>query len=186
MKNVFFNSSYRWLTITVMLMLLVLTLTACSSSENSVKVTRIDTVADSQESVKTINMQGHWKGEDLREDFVIETVKEFEARNPNVKVNLKWNADFPGGRKGAIDATVNELKSGQTDWDVIWLEPFYYQEIANVLNDSNWGKTYLVDFETLQGFSESQNSFILSDPQFRNHMNGIITGPYIEGFYQQI
>lgn len=133
---------------------------------------------------KLINMQGHWKGEDLRENFVVETIKEFEVRNPHIDVNLQWNADFPNGRGGALQATIDELKTGQINWDIIWLEPFYYQEIATALDDPNWAKNYLVDFETVPGFQESQKSFILSDPQFRSHMNGVITGPYIEGFYQ--
>ncbi|OGG11656.1 hypothetical protein A2Z00_01580 [Candidatus Gottesmanbacteria bacterium RBG_13_45_10] len=145
---------------------------------------RIDVGNTNPGQVKTINMQGHWKGEDLRENFVTETVKEFETRNPNLKVNIKWNADFPGGRQGALRATIDELKSGKIDWDIIWLEPFYYQEIADGLKDQNWAKNYLVDFETVPGFKESQKPFILSDPQFRNHMNGVITGPYMEGFYQ--
>lgn len=136
------------------------------------------------EKIKMINMQGHWKGEDLRENFITETIKEFQVRNPETKVNLQWNADFPGGRSGALEATVNQLKTGKIEWDIIWLEPFYYQEIANALGDQDWAKNDLVDFETIPGFSESQKSFILSDPQFRSHMNGVITGPYIEGFYQ--
>ena len=111
-------------------------------------------------------------------------MKEFEARNPNIKVNIKWNKEFPGGREGAIQATIDQIKNGKTDWDVIWLEPFYYQQIATALQNQNWAKDYLVDFETIPGFRESQKPFILSDLQFRNHMSGVITGPYIEGFYQ--
>jgi hypothetical protein len=131
-----------------------------------------------------IKMMGHWKGEDLREDFVLETIQEFETRNPDVKVDLTWNVDFQGGREGAISEIVKQIKSGTTTWDIIWLEPFYYQEIADALGDQNWAENYLVDFETVPGFIESQKSFIISDPQFRNHMNGVLTGPYIEGFYQ--
>ena len=133
---------------------------------------------------RSISMQGHWKGEDLRENFITETIKEFEARNPNDKVTIKWNLDFPGGREGALKETINQFKTGTIDWDIIWLEPFYYQEIADGLGNQDWAKDYLVDFETVPGFKETQKSFILSDPQFRNHMNGVITGPYIEGFYQ--
>jgi hypothetical protein len=141
-------------------------------------------VAPGTVETKMINMIGHWKGEDLRENFVTETIKEFETRNPNINVNLKWNLDFPGGREGALQATINQFKTGKIDWDIIWLEPFYYQEIATGLNDQNWAKDYLVDFETVPGFNDTQKSFILSDPQYRNQMNGLITGPYIEGFYQ--
>lgn len=155
-----------------------------SNTEQVTKKSRINTTNSAAGPKKTINMIGHWKGEDLREDFVMETIKEFEARNPDITVNIKWNKDFPDGRTGALNATIDELKTGNIEWDVIWLEPFYYQEIADALNDQNWAKNYLVDFETVPGFKETQKQFILSDPQFRNHMNGVITGPYIEGFYQ--
>lgn len=156
---------------------------AFSGSQTVVR-TRLVDVSSAPADKKNVNMIGQWKGEDLRENFLTETIKEFEARNPNVGVNIKWNMDFAGGRNGAIDAVINQFKSGKIDWDVIWLEPFYYQTIADGLKDQSWAKHYLVDFETIPGFKETQKSFILSDPQYRNHMNGVITGPYIEGFYQ--
>jgi len=148
------------------------------------RVVQTEEVGEGRDEQIVVNMQGHWKGEDLREDFVLETIKEFETRNPGVKVNLQWNADFNDGRAGALQATVDQIKSGEINWDVIWLEPFYYQEIANALGDQDWAKNNLVDFETIPTFKESQKDFILSDPQFRSHMNNVITGPYIEGFYQ--
>lgn len=172
--------------IPLLLVILVFAVAGCTdfSSGGVQKTKRIDVASSGDEEIKTINMQGHWKGEDLREDFVTETVKEFETRNPDLKVNIKWNKDFPGGREGALQATIDELKSGRVEWDIIWLEPFYYQEVADGLNDQNWARDYLVDFESIPGFNETQKSFILSDPQYRNHMNSVITGPYIEGFYQ--
>jgi hypothetical protein len=156
---------------------------ALSTAERVQRTRRVDVskVVDEQ---KTINMQGQWRGEGLREDFLTETVKEFQARNPNDKVNLKWNMDFAGGREGAIQSTISQFKTGKIAWDVIWLEPYYYQQIASALKDADWAKNNLVDFETIPGFKETQKSFILSDPQYRNNMNGVITGPYIEGFYQ--
>jgi hypothetical protein len=131
-----------------------------------------------------VNMQGQWKGEDKREDYIVETLKEFETRNPQVRVNVKWNSDFPGGREGAIEATINQFKTGKIDWDIIWLEPFYYQKIATSLNDQDWANHFLVDFEAIPDFKATQKSFILSDPQYRDHFNGIIAGPFMEGFYQ--
>lgn len=153
------------------------------SFDNEIRNQR-DGVSSASGNKKDINMQGHWKDEDLRENFVLETIKEFEVRNPDLNLNLKWNKDFEGGRKGALNAIVDQIKNGEIKWDIIWLEPFYYQEIASALGDKDWGKKYLVDFEKVTGFADSQKSFILSNPQYRNHMNGILTGPYIEGFYQ--
>lgn len=177
---------YYLLSLTIIILIISLLFIYLKFFKNGgeIKTNRLKTSGNNTQEIKTINMQGHWKGEDLRENFVTETVKEFETRNPNIKVNIKWNLDFPGGREGALQATIDQIKSGKTDWDVIWLEPFYYQQIADALKDQNWAKDYLVNFEAVPGFKESQKPFILSDPQFRNHMNGMITGPYIEGFYQ--
>lgn len=159
--------------------------TRYNNSERISKEQRPDMLVDTEEmDIKVIDMQGHWKDEDRREDFVLETVKEFEIKHPDIKVNIKWNKEFPGGREGALQATIDQIKSGDIEWDIIWLEPFYYQQIANALGDQEWAKNHLVDFETVPGFKETQKPFILSDPQFRNHMSGVITGPHMEGFYQ--
>lgn len=182
------NKKALWAVGMVFLTLVIAFFVYIFLKNNAGKVTTTERVRTGNVSVnnKTINMQGHWKGEDLRENFVLETIKEFETRNPGTKTNIKWNMDFPDGRIGAIQETVNQFKTGEIDWDIIWLEPFYYQEIAKELNDQDWAEKHLVNFETIPGFSSSQKSFILSDPQYRNHMNGVITGPYIEGFYQPL
>jgi len=155
---------------------------------NATMVTRTKLVNISNAPVqhKTIRIIGQWKGEDKREDFLAETLKEFITRNPWDSVQLKWSPDFPGGRAGAIQAMIDQLKTGKIDWDVIWLEPAIYQRIAAALGDQNWAKRYLVDFETVPGFYDTQKPFILSDRQYRDQMNGMITGPYIEGFYQPL
>ncbi|HYD34903.1 MAG TPA: ABC transporter substrate-binding protein [Vitreimonas sp.] len=145
---------------------------------------KITTQTATNTQQKTINMIGHWKGEDKREDYMLEIIREFEARHPDIKVNLQWNVDFPGGRAEALQAVIDQIKSGDIKWDVIWIEPFNYSDVAEGVSDPNWAKNHLVDFETVPGFKETQKPFVLSDPQFRNHMNGTITGPFIEGFYQ--
>ncbi len=156
------------------------------AGSNLVSQTKLLDVAAVPAEDKTINMIGQWQGEDKRENFLTETIKEFETRNPSDHVKIKWNGEFDGGREGAIQATIDQFKTGHIAWDVIWLEPFYYQEIATGLNDRDWAKHFLVDFEAVPGFKDTQKSFILSDPQYRNHMNGVITGPYVEGFYQPL
>lgn len=177
---------YIILSVIVLIIPLVFIYFSLYKSGEVTSINRLVTTSSSSTISKTINMQGHWKGEDLRENFVTETLKEFETRNLGTNVNLKWDIDFPGGRQGALQATIDQIKKGKSDWDIIWLEPFYYQEIADALGDQNWAKNNLVNFEAVPGFKESQKPNILSDPQYRNHMNGMITGPYIEGFYQPL
>lgn len=167
----------------VVLMIAGSVIYAFQLSNKPSRATRMFQPVDSSKTI-TLNMIGHWKGEDKRQNFVTETLQQFEIENPTIKVNLKWNMDFPGGRDGALKAVSDQIKAGTTDWDIIWMEPFNYQPVADVLGDQAWGQKYLVDFEQVAGFTESQKSFIISDPQYRDHMNGMLTGPYIEGFYQ--
>ena len=134
----------------------------------------------------TINMQGEWRGDPIKEKFLTDTVKAFTDSHPKIKVNIKYNTDFPGGRPGAIQATVNQIKSGGSDWDIVWLEPYNYQQVVDTLTYDSWIRNSIVNFESIPGFKESQKDFITLDPQYRNRMGGVITGPYIEGFYQPL
>lgn len=75
------------------------------------------------------------------------------------------------------------VRKGNRDWDIIWMDPGIYQLVAQDLNDAEWGKKYLVDFEKVNGFKETQKPFILEDPMYRNQTGDMLIGPYIEGFY---
>jgi ABC-type glycerol-3-phosphate transport system substrate-binding protein len=40
-----------------------------------------------------------------------------------------------------------------------------------------------VNFEEVDGFKQTQKSFIINDPVYREQTGGMIVGPYIEGYY---
>lgn len=131
-----------------------------------------------------INWMGHWLHEDLRETLVREVAKEFEFKNYDIKLNLKFPQEIMGVRSKPLVAKhiANMIRSNTIEWDVIWLDDNIYTLVAEELNDNEWGKKHLVDFETIPGFTETQKRFIIENPIYRNQTGGMIVGPYIEGY----
>jgi len=74
------------------------------------------------------------------------------------------------------------LSSRNIEWDVIWLDDNIYARVAEELNDTEWGKKHLVDFEAIPGFTETQKRFIIDNPIYRSQTGGMIVSPYIEGY----
>ncbi len=138
-----------------------------------------------QQTELTVNWIGHWLDEDLRETLVRDVAKEFALTHPGVDVNLKFPQEILGQKAKPLSAKqyVNIIRSGKIEWDIIWLDDYIYRFVAEELGDPEWGKKYLVDFEQVPGFSESQKSFIISDPAYRNLTGGMLVGPYLEGYY---
>ncbi|MEN8199723.1 MAG: ABC transporter substrate-binding protein [Thermodesulfobacteriota bacterium] len=134
----------------------------------------------------TLNWIGHWKSEYGRENLVWEVKKEFEFINGDVTLNLKFPDEIMGFRskKETAEYYAKMIKSGNFAWDIIWLDDQSYRMVAEELNDFQWGKKYLVDFEKeVPGFKERHKSFIIDSPEFRNHTGGTLIGPYVEGCY---
>jgi ABC-type glycerol-3-phosphate transport system substrate-binding protein len=134
--------------------------------------------------VTRLNWMGHWQGEDLRETLVHEIGREFDFLHPEIDLNLQFPGNIFGRRSKPIAATeiARMVKEGRFDWDIIWLDDYIYQYVAEALDDDEWGKRHLVDFETVPGFAETQKEFIVRNPIYRNQTGGILVGPYIEGY----
>jgi len=134
---------------------------------------------------ESVNWIGHWFGEDKREQLVREIATEFEFRNQDIKVNLKFPHEIMGKRSLEEEANfiVKLINSPKPDFDIVWLESGIYNMVSQQLNDPEWGKKYLVDFSQDQKFTDSQKDFIINDSKYRNATGGILIGPYIEGFY---
>jgi ABC-type glycerol-3-phosphate transport system substrate-binding protein len=176
--------------VTFLLELLVLTgMSSCSTSEKQSYVTPKETPTPPMERdilpKSSVNWIGHWLGQDKRETLVREVAREFEFLNPEIEVNLKFPQEIFGNRSKALIAKqyADRIRKDNLDWDVIWMDPGIYQLVAQDLGDAEWGKKYLVNFEEVEGFKETQKPFILEDPIYRNQTGGILIGPYIEGFY---
>ncbi len=132
-----------------------------------------------------VNWMGHWLGEDKRESLVREVAAEFGFLHQGIEVNLKFPQEIMGSR-GHLETArfvAAMIRSGRVEWDVLWLEPRTYEYVAEELSDPDWGAKHLVDFREIPGFAETQKPFIIADPAYRNQTGGILTGPYIEGYY---
>jgi hypothetical protein len=135
-----------------------------------------------------VNWIGHWLGEDKREDLVREVGNEFEFRNQDIQVNLKFPQELMGSKSLDLEADyiIKLISSPNPGYDIVWLDNAIYQVVAHKLGDSNWGKKYLVDFTEYPEFVNSHKDFIVQDPQYRRQMGGILAGTYLEGYYYSI
>ena len=126
-----------------------------------------------------LNWIGHWQNEHDREKLVREVAQEFRFLNPDIELNLKFPQELQGLRsKPEIAKFYAEMiKTGNFVWDVIWLDDQSYQYVAEELDDPEWGKKHLVDFGKVDGFKNTQKSFILSDPTYAQQTGGIIALP---------
>jgi len=167
---------------------LLLLLTGCIPNESPVIEKRINIEDTKHQQEHEVNWIGHWLGEHDRETLVREVKSDFEMMNPDIKLNLHYPQQIMGYRspEEAGKFIADMIKTGNIEWDVVWLNPFIYQYAAEQLDDSNWGKKYLVNFEDVEGFRQTQKSFIIDDPVYRAQSGGISVGPYIEGYYMSI
>ncbi len=146
------------------------------------------TIADDKntpaDKTVTLTWMGHWKDEDKREDLVREFAKDFEFRQPGVKVELVFAADIIGykSHNDTGKFIVDMIRSDNIEWDIIWLDHIIYTEIATVLNDPAWGKKHLVDFAQYPDFVAAHKDYITANPIYRANFGGIFVGPYLEGF----
>ena len=135
---------------------------------------------------KKVNWMGHWLSEYGRETLVQEVAQDFELMNPDIDLNLKYPQQIMGlrGKHETAEYIVRMIKTGDIKWDVIWLDDRIYQHVAEELEDPGWGRKHLVNFEKVDGFKQTQKSFIIDDHIYREQTGGMIVGPYIEGYYE--
>jgi two-component system chemotaxis sensor kinase CheA len=139
----------------------------------------------SQVTTKTqLNWIGHWKGEDRREEWVRLVYEDFLKNHPDVHIHFEFAQDIVGekNKRKSAEHIADMIQKNRYDWDVIWLDDFIYNFVAGYLKDPEWGRKYLVDFEAVPGFKETQKDCILKDPAYRNQTGGMIVGPYVEGY----
>jgi ABC-type glycerol-3-phosphate transport system substrate-binding protein len=78
------------------------------------------------------------------------------------------------------------IRARHFNWDIITLTQKYYNDIGKELNDPEWGKKYLVNFEDFDWFRESHNPLVFEVQQYRDDLGGIFAGPLIEGRYYSL
>ena len=173
----------------ILCIVLTLFLSGCVTEEKPTIEKRIDVnMTSSLSPDKEVNWMGHWLSEYGRETLVQEVAQDFELMNPDIDVNLKYPQEIMGYRSPSETGRfiADMIKTGNIEWDVVWINHVIYQHVAEDLNDAEWGKKHLVDFEQVHGFKETQKCLIIDDPIYREHTGGILVGPYIEGYYMAI
>ncbi len=172
----------------ILCILLILFLIGCFDNDEQTVQKRNDFKGTPRQTEKRLNWIGHWCTEHDREILVKEVAQDFELMNPNINVNLKDSRQIMSSRGPEITGRfiADMIKSGNIEWDVVRMNQFIYQHVAEQLDDLSWGKKYLVNFEEVEGFKRTQKSFIIDDPVYRKQTGGILVGPYIEGYYMAI
>jgi ABC-type glycerol-3-phosphate transport system substrate-binding protein len=167
------------------LLALLLLLFCCSGNkQNNAIITSLDSVHQNQTQIKWIC---NWQNRESKRNLITSTVKEFEIQHQDVAVLIKYQEEFCGGCKnvGTLiqDTIVSMIQSGKYNWDIIPLTANGYKNIADKLDDKNWGQKYLVNFEDYPWFKESHISQVFEVPEYREDFGGIYAGPMIEGRY---
>ena len=172
----------------ILCVLFILLMVGCADNDEQTVQKRDDFKGTTRQTEKRLNWIGHWFTEHDRETLVREVKQDFELMNPDIDVNLKFISQIMGFRskKETAKLVADMIRTGNIEWDVVWIDTRIYQYVAEKLNDSQWGKKYLVNFEDVPGFKETQKSFIINDPIYKEQTGDMIVGPYIEGTYYLI
>ncbi len=132
-----------------------------------------------------INWIGIWSNRESKKNLVSSATREYEIKHQNIKVNIKYQEELCGGCKDPRpviqDTIIHMIKTGNYNWDIIPLTQKYYKEIARILDDPDWSKKYLVNFEDFDWFKERHIGKIFKVAQYKDDFGGIFAGPLIEG-----
>jgi ABC-type glycerol-3-phosphate transport system substrate-binding protein len=172
----------------VVISVLVMTLATCQrrtspSPEYSSPIAILEN-AEATSTPVQLNWMGHWLYEDKRETLVRQVAQEFAFLNQDIDINLKFPQEIMGVRSKPLvgEYIADMIRTGNIEWDIVWMDDHIYQLVAEELGDPAWGVKHLVNFETVDGFQASQKLFIINDSIYRAQTGGILVGPYIEGY----
>ncbi|QHI70637.1 ABC transporter substrate-binding protein [Tichowtungia aerotolerans] len=131
-----------------------------------------------------LRWEGHWKGEGLREQLVVEVLEDFRYLHQDIDVQFSFAKDvLPEKTQDHQSRFIADMiRSGTNSWDVIWLDSVIYQKVSVLLDDPLWGKKHLMDFSPVRKIRDAHRPELLQSPDFCESTGGLLTGPYIEGF----
>jgi ABC-type glycerol-3-phosphate transport system substrate-binding protein len=162
-------------------------LAGCGEPETETFEKKVTSYDVNKQEMK-LNWIGHWLDNHDRETLVKEVAKEYTTLNPNVDLHLKFPQNIRGFRSKRDMAKMytQMIRTGNYEWDIIWLDDQSYQYVADELQDPKWGSKYLVDFGQVPDFRKTQKNFIFENPIWADQTGGIIVGPMLEGYYHAI
>ncbi len=158
-------------------------LVSCHNKEQNTNSSHINSnISFKQTPIQWI---GIWSNRESKKNLVSSATSEYEFKHQNIKVNIKYQEEVCGGCKDPRpviqDSIIQMIKSGNYNWDIIPLTQKYYKEIARILDDPDWSKKYLVNFEDFDWFKKRHISKIFKVAQYKDDFGGIFAGPLIEG-----
>jgi ABC-type glycerol-3-phosphate transport system substrate-binding protein len=134
-----------------------------------------------------INWIANWFARESKKKIIVEAAKEFEFLNQEVKINIKFQEQLCNNCSDVLSAMQDSIAqmviSKHYNWDIITLTQKNYSEVGKLLNDPEWGKKYLVNFNEFDWFRESHKPIVFEVKQYRDDLGGIFAGPLIEGRY---
>ncbi len=167
-----------WVIVLFVIIASTILFSRCSSD---IDISNGEQITQDKDAV-TINFIGHWLNEGKREDLVRNFARDYEFRNQNIRVNLKFPEEVFYNRE---DLQSNQkfvskmLLKDNPEWDIIRVNG-EYQEILEQCGDPDWPRKYLVDFSEIKEFRDGTQPELLTS-EAKKSWNGIIPGPYIEG-----
>lgn len=171
--------------LTILLLLSTSLLISCSSDEN--------TSLDAHQELPKFDGQvplhwfGQWYGEGKKETLVREISRDFAFLNQDIEMNLKFPYQAVGIAESAdpfrpvADTIAQWVRDDRWPYDVMLCDKWFYEDVALVLNDNQWGKKHLMDFQDEEWFIDAHKDYVLNVDTYKGIYGGIAPGAFIEG-----
>ena len=162
----------------------LLCVSACSDEKPPLKAVKANLPEQERKPLRPLRWMGHWQGEGRREALVKRVLADFSYTHQDIEVFFRFASEVLP-KKNQVEAgkyIAEMIRSGDLQWDVIWLDPWIYWQVAEELDDWEWGRRHLVDFSEIEEVA-AYNKESLQGERAHQHTAGLFVGPYIEGFY---
>lgn len=132
-----------------------------------------------------VNFIGQWLNEGDREFLVRNLARDYEFKNQDIHINLKFPEEVYYKREDNNTSNqrwvAEQVQKEVGEWDILRINNDFEGILAQI-KDPQWAKKYLVDLSNYDEIKKNTLPELLSD-SIKRKWNGIIPGPFIEGQY---
>ena len=133
-----------------------------------------------------LRIMGHWLGEGKKELIVRESVREFSLLNQNSQILLEFPNQIFDVEESQLyfaecDSISKMVLANKWPWDVLFCDQERYRRVGELINDPNWGETYLVDFSKRPWFINVHKNGLFESSNYKARYGNTIPGPILEG-----
>lgn len=159
---------------------------ACSEQQ-------VSTESGNQKQLSTLQNQsklrwlGQWYGEGKKEVLVREMAREFSFLNQDIDVELVFPYQMAGldsfadPFRNVADSILSWVRNDRWPFDIFVCDKWFYNDIATVTGDPNWGQKYLIDFQKEAWYQKAHKDYVLSSDEYTGNFGNIAPGAFIEG-----